>query len=308
MKKPAVSVIVPIYNAENFLNRCVDSLLSQTLKDIEVILVDDGSSDSSKELCEEYANKDSRVRVISQPNRGVAMARQAGIDVACGTYSIHTDPDDWVENTMLEELYTKAIEENADMVICDLMIDCEDRNYTAAQKILKEESDHCLHQMMYGKIHGSLCNKLIRSELYEKFNINFFEGINYCEDYLTCAQLFINDIKVVHLPKAFYHYDQVVNNNSATRRYTKETLETQLRFYKKLCEILGPNPPKALSHTISVIAFDSYYSKILSSKEFAHAFKRYRKHFLKSKFKLKRRTALHLAASGHMKIARKVHK
>ena len=306
MKKPAVSVIVPIFNAENFLSRCVDSLLSQTLQDIEVILVDDGSSDASKELCEEYSRQDSRVRVISQSNRGVAMARQTGVDIACGQYSIHTDPDDWVEETMLEELYTKAIEENADMVICDLMIDFEDRNYTAHQKLHKEDSDHCLHQMMYGAIHGSLCNKLIRTELYKKFNISFFEGINYCEDYLTCVQLFINDIKVVHLPKAFYHYDQVVNNNSATRRYTEETLKTQLRFYKKLCEILGPNPPKALSHTISVIAYDSYYSKILSSKKFAHIFKDYRNHFLKSKFKFKRRTALYLAASGHMKVARKV--
>ena len=305
MKRPLVSVIVPIYNAEAFLNRCVDSILSQTLQDIEVILVNDGSSDSSKSICKKYAKVDDRVKFIHQHNRGVAMARQAGIEAAHGIFSIHTDPDDWIEPQMLEEMYTKAIESKADMVVCDFMIDFPDRSYCASQQITKQESSHCLDQMMYGKIHGSLCNKLIRTELYKKHSVNFFEGVNYCEDYLACAQMFIQDIKVEYIPKAFYHYDQVVNDNSATRQYSKSTLDTQFRFFKKLREILGHNPPKALSHTISVIAFDSYYNKILSSNEFAKTFGKYKKDFIKSKFKYKRRIALYLAASGKMKYARK---
>ena len=306
MKKPAVSVIVPVYNAEDFLCRCVDSLLSQTLRDIEIILVDDGSTDSSRSICERYAEQDSRVRVISQHNRGVAMARKAGMKVATGQYSIHTDPDDWVEDSMLEELYTTAIKDKADIVVCDFMIDFKDYNYLASQKLANYESQHYLSQMMYGKVHGSLCNKLIRTELYNKHKVLFFDGINYCEDYLTCVQLFIKGVKIVYLPKAFYHYDQVVNNNSATRHYTKDTLKTQFRFFDKLREILGSNPPKAISHTISMIAFDSYYHKVLSSKEFSSIFKKYRNDFLKSKFRVKRRVALYLAASGHMKYARKL--
>lgn len=308
MKQPAISVIVPVYNAEAFLSRCVDSLLSQTLANIEIILVDDGSTDSSKTLCEQYAVEDNRVRVVSQPNRGVAMARQAGVDVASGIYSIHADPDDWVEHTMLEEMYAKAVEEDADMVICDFMVDFADRNYVASQKIGKCEPNDCLTRMMYGKIHGSLCNKLIRTDLYDRYKIRFFDGINYCEDYLTCVQLFIQGVKIAYIPKAFYHYDQVLNNNSATRRYTKETLQTQLRFYGKLCEILNGRQKKALSHVISVIAFDSYYNDIFSSTEFSSIFGKYRKDFLKSKFKLKRRVALYLAALGLMKFARKIHK
>jgi glycosyltransferase involved in cell wall biosynthesis len=308
MKQPAISVIVPVYNAEAFLSRCVDSLLSQTLANIEIILVDDGSTDSSKTLCEQYAVEDNRVRVVSQPNRGVAMARQAGVDVASGIYSIHVDPDDWIEHTMLEEMYTKAIEEDADMVICDFMVDFADRNYVASQKVGKCEPNDCLTRMMYGKIHGSLCNKLIRTDLYDRYKIRFFDGINYCEDYFTCVQLFIQGVKIAYIPKAFYHYDQVLNNNSATRRYTKETLQTQFRFYGKLCEILNGRQKKALSHVISVIAFDSYYNDIFSSAEFSSIFGKYRKDFLKSKFKLKRRVALYLAALGLMKCARKVHK
>lgn len=306
MRKPAVSVIVPVYNAENFLCRCVDSLLSQTLHDIEIILVDDGSTDSSRSICERYAEQDSRVRVFCQPNSGVASARKAGIKITSGQYSIHTDPDDWVESSMLEELYVTAIKDNADMVVCDFIIDFEDHNYLASQQLGNYESRYFLKQMMYGKVHGSLCNKLIRTELYKTHNIRFFEGINYCEDYLTCAQLFVKGIKIVHLPKAFYHYDQVVNNNSATRHFTKKTLKTQLSFFDKLNEILGSTPPKAISHTISVIGFDSYYHQIMSAKEFSTTFKKYRMDFLKSKFKFKRRFALYLAASGHMKYARKL--
>ena len=306
--KRSVSVIVPVYNAESFIGRCIDSLLSQTLQDIEVILIDDGSSDSSKVICEQYASSDDRVKVVSQHNRGVAMARQTGRDLASGTYSIHVDSDDWIEPTMLEELYAKAVEEDADMVICDFMIDFADRNYVASQRIRKTNPEYCLKRMMYGRMHGSLCNKLIRTELYDKYGINFFEGINYCEDYLTCVQLFLRGVKVAYVPKAFYHYDQIVNTNSATRKYTKTTLQTQFRFFDKLREILDGRQKKAQSHVISVIAFDSYYNDILSPEEFAETFGRYRWNFLISRFKLKRRVALILAAMGMMKLARKVHK
>ena len=107
MMLPKVSVIVPIYKAEAYLNKCVDSLLVQTLKDFELLLIDDGSPDNSGEICDRYAQKDSRVRVFHKENGGVSSARQCGIDNAYGEYTIHTDPDDWVESTMLEELYEK---------------------------------------------------------------------------------------------------------------------------------------------------------------------------------------------------------
>lgn len=306
MSNPKISVIIPVYNAGSFLQRCVDSLLAQTLQDFEIILVNDGSTDNSGKLCEQYALSDSRIKVYHQPNSGVAMARQKGVDAACGCYSIHVDPDDWVEPAMLDELYSKAVECDADMVICDFMVDFSDHSYRASQKVGRCDAEDCLDRMMYGKIHGSLCNKLIRTELYAKYDIRFFEGINYCEDYLTNVQLFINGIRIAYIPTAFYHYDQVVNGNSATRRYTKATLKTQFLFFDKLREILGARQKRALSHVIAVIAFDSYYYKILSSAEFADIFGKYRNDFLKSKLKFKRRVALFLAASGLLKLAQKI--
>lgn len=119
MNMPKISIIVPVYKAEKYLNRCVDSILAQTFTDFELLLIDDGSPDKSGEICDEYARKDSRVRVIHKENGGVSSARQRGLDESIGEYTIHADPDDWVEPTMLEELYNKANKEDADMVICD---------------------------------------------------------------------------------------------------------------------------------------------------------------------------------------------
>jgi len=122
MATPKISVIVPVYNATAYLERCVGSLLLQTLSDFEILLIDDGSNDGSAELCDDYARKDSRVKVYHKPNGGVASARQLGVNKASGDYSIHIDPDDWVLPTMLEELYGVAVKSEADMVICDFTV------------------------------------------------------------------------------------------------------------------------------------------------------------------------------------------
>lgn len=117
-----ISVIVPAYNAQKSISRLIESLLSQTLKEFEILLIDDGSTDGTAGICDEYASKHTQlptIKVFHKKNEGVAVARQLGVDNACGEYSIHADADDWVEPTMLEEMYNKAVEENADVVICD---------------------------------------------------------------------------------------------------------------------------------------------------------------------------------------------
>ena len=108
---PKISIIVPVYKAENYIHRCIKSLLSQTFTDFEILLINDGSPDKSGEICDEYAKSDKRIRVFHKENGGVSSARQCGIDNARGEYTIHVDPDDWVDPRMLEELYLKAVEE-----------------------------------------------------------------------------------------------------------------------------------------------------------------------------------------------------
>ena len=114
-----VSVILPVYNAATTITRMLDSLRDQTLVDFEVLMIDDGSTDNSGAILDEYAQKDNRFRVVHKKNEGVSAARQTGVELAQGEYVIHADSDDWVDQTMLEELYAKAENDDADVVICD---------------------------------------------------------------------------------------------------------------------------------------------------------------------------------------------
>ena len=115
-KNPLVSVIVPIYNAEKSIGKCIESILKQSLENIELILINDGSNDLSGSICDKYALKDNRIIVIHKNNEGVAATRMIGINIARGKYSIQVDSDDWIESSMLKDLYDKATKENADVV------------------------------------------------------------------------------------------------------------------------------------------------------------------------------------------------
>ena len=303
--QPLISVIVPIYNAEEYLDRCIKSLREQTLSNIEIILVDDGSSDGSGVLCEQYAKQDSRISVFHQQNSGVAAARQRGVDMAQGIFSIHTDPDDWVEPTMLEELYSKAMECSADMVICNFVAVYPKKNKVAVQQLGDDLSPRaCLNLLLQNKMNGSLCTKLIRTDLYRKYNIGFIEGLNYCEDYLVCAKLFLQDIKVAYLNRALYYYDQIVNNNSITRIYTIETLRQRMRFIDELRNVVKEVECVGLADAITGVALECYKHRILSANEFAETFAAYRDDFMRSNYKYKYRMVLRMAASGYQALAR----
>lgn len=212
--QPKISVIVPVYKAETYLHRCIDSLLAQTFTDFEILLIDDGSPDRSGEMCDEYAAKDNRVRVFHKQNGGVSSARQCGIDNALGEYTIHADPDDWVDETMLEALYYKARKEEADMVICDFYISRKgEADVLVRQRptFLDSQSVVC---ELFQQLHGSCCNKLVKRACYSEFGVKFPTGINFCEDLYVNTSLLLHPIKVSYLPRAFYHYVQDVNPNS----------------------------------------------------------------------------------------------
>lgn len=211
---PKISIIVPVYKAEPYLHRCIDSILAQTFTDWELILVDDGSPDQSGIICDEYAKKDQRVKVIHKENGGVSSARQRGLDESVGEYTIHADPDDWVEPEMLDELYNKAKEEDADMVICDFICEYKSGGVIFKQQVDSYHADAILKKMFAQQLHGSCWNKLIRRECYCKYNVSFPKNIIRWEDLYVICSLLMHQIRIAYLPKAFYHYDQMVNNNS----------------------------------------------------------------------------------------------
>ena len=232
-----ISVIVAVYKAEAYLHRCVDSLLAQTFTDFEILLIDDGSPDRSGEICDEYARKDSRIRTFHKPNEGVGATRQFGIDHACGEYSIHADPDDWVEPTMLEELYRKAKETDADMVICDYYVDFPHKTTYRKQEPTSLDS-HQLMKDLFQRLHAALWNKLIKSTCYQTREVHFIKGINYREDLLVNMQILKQETKVAYLPRAFYHYDQIINSGSITHNISYEYYKVWEEVFKNLKRLL----------------------------------------------------------------------
>lgn len=218
MQQPLVSVIVPVYKAEAYLHKCVDSLLAQTMTDFEVLLIDDGSPDRSGAICDEYAAKDSRIRVFHKENGGVASARQVGIENVRGEYTIHADPDDWVEPTMLEELYAKAKKDDADMVICDYYVYTRNNISYNSQSVKDLSASNIIVSLFYGILYGSLCNKLVNTKCFKNYNIIFDKSVSVGEDLLFCLNLLKTSIyKVSYLSKAYYYYDIQVNKNSLVR-------------------------------------------------------------------------------------------
>lgn len=214
MVSPAISIVMPVYKAEHYLNRSLNSILAQTFSDWEAILVDDGSPDGSGIILDEYAKKDSRFRVIHKKNGGVSSARQTGIDNAIGEFIIHIDPDDWVEPNMLDGLYNKIIEDNADMVICDYFEEKRKRTRVSSQRPSALDTKSILLDLFSGQLHGSCWNKLVRKDVITANNISFPIELSLHEDLYFIVSLLLKDIKVSYLNKAFYHYviDENVNS------------------------------------------------------------------------------------------------
>lgn len=240
MGQPTISIICPVYKAELYLKRCVDSILAQTFENWELILVDDGSPDKSGELCDNLTKGDRRIKVIHKINGGVGSARQKGLENVSGDFIIHIDPDDWIECNMLEELYKLAMSSNSDMVICDFVYDYASKSTISEQKPTNIADNNCIiDDILFQKVHGSCCNKLVRTSAARKCNATFYEGLNYCEDVIFNIQLLKTTIKVSYLNKAFYHYDQTINTNSLTSRVSKNHLLQYQLYCKYLMTLIG---------------------------------------------------------------------
>ena len=260
-----VSVIVPVYNAEKYLHRCVDSILAQTFLDFELLLIDDGSLDWSGSICDEYAQKDSRVKVFHKENGGVASARQLGMNVAQGEYIIHADPDDYVEPLMLEELYKCAKKNHADMVICDFYVN--KFQHEIQKKQTPTNLDHItVLRELFQQLHGSCWNKLLRRSCYKQSGVSFPIGVSYCEDLSFWVCLLKHPIRIAYLPKAFYHYVQ--HETSIVHSYMNKKDDDGWKLMTLLGKELKDYPDirkMAQSRTALTVVKDAYiYGKFNS--------------------------------------------
>lgn len=205
-----ISVIVPIYNAEKYLNKCIKSILNQTYKNIEVILIDDGSIDNSPQICDQMSLKDSRIKVIHKQNEGLTMARKTGISVATGNFIGFVDADDWISLNMYSLLYKAISKYEADIASCRMVKDFPDNSHEVTMKFncLKVLSKiEALKNMNLEQIlDASLANKLIRKELFQ--NVIFRPTVTIGEDYRTSYYLIDAANKIVCIPSICYHYVQ----------------------------------------------------------------------------------------------------
>lgn len=243
-----ISVIVPVYNAEKYLNRCIDSILDQTFKDFELILVDDGSKDSSGDICEKYAGLDQRIKVIHQENKGQAAARNLGVINASGEWIAFVDADDMIQQQMLEYLYRAVISTNSKIAVCKLMEknECpvefkQEQNYNCTFIRLDEKK---LLQWCTGTdlnvvdkyIYWIVCAKLVHKSIVREFP--FEEGRIYEDNALVFKWLFnVGSIAACDNVMYFYrvnHTGTTKSNYSIHKLDWLWALEEQIKFYKKV--------------------------------------------------------------------------
>lgn len=240
---PQVSVIVPVYNVEEYLNRCVDSILNQTFQDFELILVDDGSTDNTGKICDIYAQEDKRVRVIHKENAGVSVARNLGVKIAKGNFISFVDGDDYIEKQYIHKLLFPLLETNANINIADLI---RKENFEQSKKFWNHEykcisSNEAIVELgknsdaLNAKFRSSMA-KMVKKELVEKFPFPIER--KYAEDMAVVYKWIWHAQKVVILNDGIYYY--TINNTSVSREGWNEkklgnlkTLKEMLLFFKE---------------------------------------------------------------------------
>lgn len=229
-----ISVIVPVYKAEPYLDQCVQSIVSQTYANLEIILVDDGSPDHCPAMCDAWAEKDGRVQVIHKENGGVSSARNAGLDTATGDYITFVDADDWLEPAAVEILLEQAVSTGADIVVGNYYFDYVDERsaqaLTAENQIWKQ--DEIVRAYVMDHIRPEACNKLYTGASIG--NLRFDPSIGYGEDLLFNYYALSKARVVAQTDVCCYHYLQASGNSSTTAYMTKNRAES----YRVTAEIV----------------------------------------------------------------------
>lgn len=304
MESPQISVIVAVYKAEAYIRRCVDSLLAQTFRDFEILLVDDGSPDKSGEICDEYAAKDAHIRVFHKENDGVSSARHCGMNHVRGKYVIHVDPDDWVDPDMLEGLYDQAEESGADMVICDILEEYSTYTKYRCQRPKALAVKQVLIEVSSGRLLTTLANKLVKTECYLANHIQFPISIRRGEDDYVVICLLNRVNTILYLHRAYYHVDKYINPNSLSKNYTKDIFyDYQMLMDRIKMDAYGGKSTPAYNSYVCYIAYDTFIHNVLSTKEYMQAFRRDFRAILQSCANLKMKMFVLLSLMGFKGIA-----
>lgn len=290
MEQPLISVIVPVYKVEAFLPKCVDSILTQTYKNLEILLVDDGSPDGSGALCDAYARQDSRVRVIHKKNGGLSDARNAGIRAAAGDYLAFVDSDDWLEPDTYQAMLSAAERHHARLVCAGRYDEYEETGESALGLCPEKEetvsgTEAVRRVFHWNRLDSSACDKLYARQL--------FEGIRYpvgrvCEDIMVTYRLMLRSGHVALLPKPVYHYRHRASSITMSPVSEKNFhyFQNALRIY----EDIKTNAPElepdahyllvcALRYNVQMLDLAGKEAKRRFRAEYGDSCKQLRRHF-----------------------------
>ena len=246
MSKPKFSIIVPVYKVEKYIHRCIDSILSQTFSDFECFLVDDCSPDNCPQICDEYAKKDNRIKVIHKPkNQGLPQARKTGFDLSNGEYIQFVDSDDFIEPDMLEKINSSSLIDNFDIIYFDWY------SHTKENEILYNKmppiSEDFIHNMkniiLDISLRAAVWNKVFKREIIEKIE---FPKRNVFEDKFIVTQALFYSSKFGYIDSAFYHY--IYNDNSVLhnpKKYLERYFDSVINL-NKIIKFLKNNDYKDL--------------------------------------------------------------
>lgn len=262
MKNELISVIVPIYNVENYLRMCLDSIQNQTYKNFECLLINDGSPDNSAEICREYVAKDSRFRYFEKENGGVSSARNLGVERSRGAYITFIDSDDWVDSDYLEVLLNSLLEEDADIAVSTYKrFHMEDncwylhsfqRGYEKRIFTNQELIDEFIDLNTFDHSYGFVCGKLVRKDLLD--NITFNEMTTLGEDMEYWLKLYLISNKVVYVNRDSYNYRVGNVNRRLGSEQIRSDIQQRLNFIALLA-IRGMDISKYVNSCLSIIKY-----------------------------------------------------
>jgi len=237
----SVSLLIPVYNCRKYIQRCWDSASAQTLENLEILFIDDGSTDGSSDLLAAAIRENSSCHSVKlichERNRGVAAARNTALAHASGEYVFFVDADDWLDHETLQELYVAARQSKADIVGCDQILHFASSDQLVRSPLHNTGAENVC-ALFENKMVGGLSHVLVRRELFNKAGASFIEGADYAEDMQAKVKLFFATDSYAYLPKPFYHYDQM-NPGSVSHRESMKKIRGRYLNVRSMIDTLN---------------------------------------------------------------------